>query len=75
MACPERACFLKILLQVGVSAGQECKAALQEVTQLVEDRLTSNKKELKLAFGAAKVSSDILTADFQQVYPHFRAKS
>ncbi|PHU19377.1 putative serine protease EDA2 [Capsicum chinense] len=38
--------------QVGESAGPECKAALQEITQLVEARLASNGKELKALFGA-----------------------
>ena len=44
-----------VVLQVGVSAGPECKAILQEVTQLVEERLESNEKELKSAFNAAEV--------------------
>lgn len=44
--------------QVGISAGPECKAALQEVTQLVEERLRSNNKELKVAFGAAELNID-----------------
>lgn len=44
--------------QIGVSAGPECKAALQEVTQLVEERLKSNKKEIKSAFGADELKID-----------------
>jgi len=42
-------------LQIGVSAGPECKAALQEVNQLVEQRLAKNSKEVKDLFGAAEV--------------------
>ncbi|KAJ6678734.1 PROTEASE S28 PRO-X CARBOXYPEPTIDASE-RELATED [Salix viminalis] len=34
--------------QIGESAGAECKAALQETTQLVEERLASNKKALEI---------------------------
>ncbi|KAL8168026.1 hypothetical protein V2J09_009525 [Rumex salicifolius] len=44
--------------QIGVSAGPECKAALQEVTHLVEQRLASNQKELKSAFGASELKID-----------------
>ncbi|GLT39214.1 hypothetical protein SLA2020_134200 [Shorea laevis] len=44
--------------QVGESAGPECKAALQETTQLVEQGLASNNKELKTLFGATKLSID-----------------
>ncbi|KAJ8443628.1 hypothetical protein Cgig2_019610 [Carnegiea gigantea] len=44
--------------QVGVSAGPECKAILQEVTHLVEERLESNEKELKSAFNAAELKID-----------------
>ncbi|GKU99269.1 hypothetical protein SLEP1_g12138 [Rubroshorea leprosula] len=43
---------------VGESAGPECKAALQETTQLVEQGLASNNKELKTLFGATKLSID-----------------
>lgn len=43
-------------MQVGESAGPECKGVLQEVTKLVEERLTSNGKALKTLFGAAEVS-------------------
>ena len=42
-------------MQIGESAGPECKAVLQEVTKLVEERLTSNGKALKTLFGAAEV--------------------
>ncbi|KAM3238819.1 putative serine protease EDA2 [Capsicum annuum] len=44
--------------QVGESAGPECKAALQEITQLVEARLASNGKELKALFGADELRND-----------------
>ncbi|GMP27229.1 hypothetical protein CsSME_00003312 [Camellia sinensis var. sinensis] len=47
--------------QIGVSAGPECKAALQEVNQLVEQRLVTNGKELKTMFSAAELKID---ADF-----------
>jgi len=42
-------------VQIGESAGAECKAALQETTKLVEQRLQSNGKALKTLFGAAEV--------------------
>ncbi|KAJ4845463.1 hypothetical protein Tsubulata_042724 [Turnera subulata] len=44
--------------QIGDSAGAECKAALQETTQLVEKQLASNKKEVKALFGAAELEID-----------------
>ncbi|GLT44604.1 hypothetical protein SLA2020_184900 [Shorea laevis] len=44
--------------QIGESAGPECKAALQEVTQLVEQGLASNNKALKTMFGAAELGID-----------------
>lgn len=47
-------------MQIGESAGPECKAALQETTQLVDQRLPSNGKELKTLFGAAEVESSFL---------------
>ncbi|CAH1413645.1 unnamed protein product [Lactuca virosa] len=47
--------------QMGESAGPECKAILQEVTQLVERRLPSDGKSLKTKFGAAALHID---ADF-----------
>ncbi|KAK8327651.1 hypothetical protein V6Z12_A11G197200 [Gossypium hirsutum] len=43
--------------QVGESAGPECKAVLQEITELVDRSLETNKKELKKQFGAAEVES------------------
>lgn len=50
--------FTEFDQQIGVSAGPECKAVLQEVTQLVEERLKSNEKELKSAFGASELKID-----------------
>ncbi|KAF5960949.1 hypothetical protein HYC85_002158 [Camellia sinensis] len=47
--------FTEFDQQIGVSAGPECKAALQEVNQLVEQRLVTNGKELKTMFSAAEV--------------------
>ncbi|KAL9248829.1 putative serine protease EDA2 [Drosera capensis] len=44
--------------QVGESAGAECKAALQEVTKLVEQRLVTNQNAVKSAFGASELSID-----------------
>lgn len=43
------------LVQIGESAGPECKAALQEVNSLVEQRLATDGKALKTLFGAAEV--------------------
>ncbi|KAJ6989879.1 hypothetical protein NC653_018396 [Populus alba x Populus x berolinensis] len=43
---------------IGESAGAECKAALQETTQLVEERLASNKKAVKTLFDAAELEID-----------------
>ena len=47
--------FTEFDQQVGESAGPECKAVLQEVTQLVEQKLASNGRALKTTFGAAEV--------------------
>ncbi|GMN29193.1 hypothetical protein TIFTF001_002337 [Ficus carica] len=44
--------------QIGVSAGPECKAALQEVTRLVEERLAKEGKSVKALFGAAELEID-----------------
>ncbi|MBA0653460.1 hypothetical protein Goklo_020632 [Gossypium klotzschianum] len=44
--------------QVGESAGPECKAVLQEITELVDRSLESNRKELKKQFGAAELEID-----------------
>lgn len=42
-------------MQVGESAGPECKAVLQEITSLVDQRLESNQKDIKKLFNASKV--------------------
>ncbi|KAF3641811.1 putative serine protease EDA2 [Capsicum annuum] len=47
-------CFSEFDRQFGESAGPECKAALQEITQLVYEKLASNRRELKALFGADK---------------------
>ncbi|KAF5753028.1 serine protease EDA2 isoform X1 [Tripterygium wilfordii] len=47
--------------QIGVSAGPECKAALQEITQLVEKQLEStesDRKAIKSLFGASELDID-----------------
>lgn len=46
---------MSMFYQIGESAGPECKAVLQEITHLVEERLTSNKIAVKKKFGAAEV--------------------
>ncbi|CAH1426246.1 unnamed protein product [Lactuca virosa] len=54
--------FTEFDQHVGDSAGPECKAVLQEVTQLVEEKLASNSKALKTKFGAThlKIDGDFL---------------
>ena len=42
-------------MQVGVSAGPECKVVLQEITQLVEQKLASQGNSVKALFGASEV--------------------
>uniref|UniRef100_A0A2P2KJI0 Catalytic n=2 Tax=Rhizophora mucronata TaxID=61149 RepID=A0A2P2KJI0_RHIMU len=44
--------------QIGESAGPECKAALQETTRLVEERLASNKTGVKKLFNAEELEID-----------------
>ena len=41
--------------QVGRSAGDECAAALREVTAIVDTELMRNKTAVKELFGAEKV--------------------
>lgn len=53
-------------MKVGESAGPECKAALQETTKLIEQRLTTNARKLKTLFNAAEVCS----ASFLHVLTH-----
>ncbi|XXG74916.1 hypothetical protein AAC387_Pa07g3528 [Persea americana] len=50
--------FTEFDKQVGESAGPECKAALQEVTALVDEQLVSNAEAVKNLFGAAKLQND-----------------
>ncbi|KAJ3690305.1 hypothetical protein LUZ61_019469 [Rhynchospora tenuis] len=48
--------------QIGESAGPECKAVLQEVTNIVDRQLESNNQNIKSLFGAAtlKIDGDFL---------------
>lgn len=50
--------FTEFDQQIGVSAGPECKAILQEITQLVDQRLASNADAVKKLFGASELKSD-----------------
>ncbi|XP_015582304.2 probable serine protease EDA2 isoform X2 [Ricinus communis] len=50
--------FTEFDQQIGESAGAECKAALQETTQLVDERLASNRKAVKTLFNAAELEID-----------------
>ncbi|ERN16345.1 probable serine protease EDA2 isoform X2 [Amborella trichopoda] len=47
--------FTEFDKQVGVSAGPDCKGALQEITRLVEQRLLDNEIAVKSLFGAEKL--------------------
>lgn len=49
-----------ILMQIGESAGPECKAVLQEITSLVDQKLETNGKELKATFDASEVNIFII---------------
>jgi hypothetical protein len=42
-------------MQVGESAGPECKAVLQETTKLIETKLATNGKALRATFNATRV--------------------
>lgn len=42
-------------MQIGKSAGAECKSVIQETNKLVEQRLEENGKKLKAFFDAAEV--------------------
>ncbi|XP_068465657.1 probable serine protease EDA2 isoform X1 [Phaseolus vulgaris] len=44
--------FTEFDQQIGESAGPECKAVLQEITQLVEQKLASSGSEVKATFDA-----------------------
>lgn len=50
--------FTEFDKQIGISAGSECKAALQEINGLVEKRLTTDGHELKELFGASELKID-----------------
>ncbi|XP_051127088.1 probable serine protease EDA2 isoform X2 [Andrographis paniculata] len=50
--------FTEFDKQIGESAGPECKAALQEITHLVDQRLVSDEKALKKLFGASQLKND-----------------
>uniref|UniRef100_A0A7N1A6R7 Serine protease EDA2 n=1 Tax=Kalanchoe fedtschenkoi TaxID=63787 RepID=A0A7N1A6R7_KALFE len=41
--------------QIGISAGEECKAALKEINQLVEKKFSTNETELKAMFDASQL--------------------
>ncbi|PIA57138.1 hypothetical protein AQUCO_00600106v1 [Aquilegia coerulea] len=53
--------FTEFDKQIGVSAGPDCKATLQNITKLVEKELDTNKEAVKALFGAAELKND---ADF-----------
>ncbi|KDP46696.1 hypothetical protein JCGZ_06484 [Jatropha curcas] len=50
--------FTEFDQQIGKSAGAECKAALQEITRLVDERLASNSNAVKTLFEAAELEID-----------------
>ncbi|XP_028949920.2 probable serine protease EDA2, partial [Malus domestica] len=50
--------FTEFDQQVGESAGPQCKAALQETNRLVEQRLATNRKAVKVSFGATQLDID-----------------
>ncbi|XP_035549579.1 probable serine protease EDA2 [Juglans regia] len=50
--------FTEFDQQVGESAGAECKAALQEINQLIEQRLATDGKAVKALFGASELEID-----------------
>ncbi|XP_057419365.1 probable serine protease EDA2 [Lotus japonicus] len=50
--------FTEFDQQVGESAGAECKAALQEITQLVEQKLATNGKAIRASFNADHLEVD-----------------
>lgn len=53
-------CYCSSFLQIGESAGPECKAVLQEITKLVDRQLQSDRYNIKSLFGAATVFLIIL---------------
>ncbi|PNX76355.1 putative serine protease EDA2-like protein, partial [Trifolium pratense] len=50
--------FTEFDQQIGESAGPECKAALQEITKLIDQKLVTDKKALKASFNAADLEID-----------------
>nr|CAD1836318.1 unnamed protein product [Ananas comosus var. bracteatus] len=51
--------FTEFDQQIGVSAGAECKAVLQEITRLVEEQLQSDGRSVKSLFSASMLSNDV----------------
>jgi len=45
--------------QVGESAGPECKAVLQEITELVDEQLRLESHSVKALFGAQMLKNDV----------------
>ncbi|GAU26287.1 hypothetical protein TSUD_224790 [Trifolium subterraneum] len=50
--------FTEFDQQIGESAGPECKAALQETTKLIDQKLATDRKALKASFNAADLEID-----------------
>ncbi|KAL6997347.1 putative serine protease eda2 [Sarracenia purpurea var. burkii] len=57
--------FIEFDQQIGLSAGPECKAALQEVNQLVEQKHTMNGQALKALFAAAEINEKSATCGWK----------
>lgn len=67
IAQKKRCSYFARYAQIGESAGQECKAALQETNKLLEVGLKVNRKAVKALFNATGLHVDAdflyLTAD------------
>ncbi|KAF6136436.1 hypothetical protein GIB67_028655 [Kingdonia uniflora] len=50
--------FTEFDKQIGVSAGPDCKAALQEITKLVDDKILTDGNAVKALFGASELKID-----------------
>ncbi|EPS71238.1 hypothetical protein M569_03521, partial [Genlisea aurea] len=50
--------FAEFDQQVGESAGPECKSVLQEITRLVDQKLSSNSRTVKALFNASQLHID-----------------
>ncbi|XP_061343785.1 probable serine protease EDA2 isoform X2 [Gastrolobium bilobum] len=50
--------FTEFDQQIGESAGAECKSVLQEITQLIENKLATDGRDLKASFNAADLEID-----------------